>query len=298
MVGELPEIGSGKTPEPMKPYGQQEPQEVEIGEGLKDVTLSPEAMRLAEENKKLANMQAGKVPDYFTPQAALGDASRTQRGTLLPLAGAFSRIPASGPAAGGTAQAILKPLQDTMISLMTALNAPDYIKEKIKDPEVLANQSEVKKLVGMLSAQGATAAGQHAYAALQELANTVPSDLLDKRSQAKLMAQLLMVNQREIDKANYFNQFYRRVGGPNAMYSGVGLSEQFEKDYNRNFYANEAKNIEKMFMAKFPKNHPYAGRSIIDVMTSGEKINRADLDKIKNEFGDDYRIFRYFGVNI
>jgi hypothetical protein len=256
--------------------------------------LSQDAIGMVEANRRQALVGQDPANDVFTPQKAITEAARTQRGTLVPLAGSFARLPTIGLNASGPTQAILKPLTDVMNNLGAVLGKPDLI----KNPEVLTNQNEVNKLISQLQVQGATAAGQRAYAALQEIGNTIPSGLMDSNSQARLMAHIMAVNQKEIDRGKYYTDFYNQVAGPNkefsrfAKYSGNGLDNQFEKDYSRPFYANEEKALEGMFKAKIPQMN---NRTVMDVLSSGEPLTGKQKESIRAKYGD--KVLRYFGID-
>lgn len=299
MAGELPAPGEG-APGPLKKYGAEgEGAEPKPGRGLTSVTLSPDALNMVEANRRIAMTSMDEDNNVFGPQDKLGTAGRTQRGILLPLAGAFSRLPTMGVSASGPTQAILKPLTDVMNNLGAVLGKPDLI----KDPRVLTDQNEINKLITQLQTQITSSAGQRAYAALQEMADAIPSGLIDKNSQARLMAQIMKTNQREIDKNNYFNDFYSKVAGDRgqfggfAKYSGKNLDQQFDRDYSRSFYEEEAHNLEKMFKKTIPQMKDDKGnpRTVMDVLTSGTPLNEKQKASIRREFGN--QILRYFGID-
>ena len=265
----------------------------QLAKGETSVTLSPDALNLAKNNLQQARVAQDPAGDVFSGQSALGRASRDQRSLLLPLAGSFSRIPETGGSSGGQLQAVLAPVMDTMNHFGAVLGAPNLI----KNPNILTDQKEVDKLVTQLQAQATSAAGQHAYAALQTLSGALPSNLMDKNSQARLMAQLITTNQKEIDRDNYFNQFYNTVastpgGAAFAKYAGKGLDQQFENDYNRGTYSTEAANLERMFKTPVKERNK---RNLMDVLTSGEQLTNAQKASIRNKFGN--KILRYFNID-
>jgi hypothetical protein len=292
----------GPTPEivtaPLSPLGEEKPTtigaEPEPKEVVTKITLTPDAMSLVETNRRIAMMSQNKNDDVYTPQDEVAKVNRNQRGTLLPLAGAFARLPGMGRDAAGPTQAILKPITDVLNNIAAVLGKPDLI----KDPKILTDQNEINKLVTQLQAQVTSAAGQRALGAFQEMADAIPSGLLDKNSQARLMAQIMMVNQREIDKSNYFNDFRSKVSGDRGQYasfsnfSGRNLDRQFEKDYNRNFYSDEVHKLEDMFKATIPQMN---NRTVMDVLSSGESLTEKQKNSIRKRFGD--KIMRYFGID-
>ena len=265
----------------------------ELAKGETSISLSPDAVALAKNNLEQARVAQDASGDVFSGQAALGRAARDQRNTLLPLAGSFSRIPSTGPTSGGQLQAVLSPVMDTMNHLGAVLGAPNLI----KDPSILTDQKEVDKLITQLQAQATSDAGQHAYAALKTLSGALPSNLMDKNSQARLMSRLMATNQKEIDRDNYFNQFYNTVaatpgGAAFAKFSGKGLDQQFEKDYGPNTISTDAANLERMFKAGVKEKN---GRNLMDVLTSGEPLTKAQKASIRQNFGN--KTLRYFGID-
>lgn len=241
-----------------------------------------------------------KEPDFYTDQSILASGAQKQKQILLPLANDMANLPKTGMGSSGPLQTYLNPIASYLNNLANIAGSPGLI----VDPQVLADQEGVKKLVTQLQATATTTAGQHAFQAFKSMADGIPSLITSPEGQAKLLAQMMTNTQREIDKDNYFADYRKAAQGDKEWLSDK--ASQTSRLANRNFdnrignkvYAEERENLEKMFKQTVVPKNPDGSRgepiSVLALMTSGKPIS----DDFKKQIADKYgkNIFRYFGM--
>jgi hypothetical protein len=241
-----------------------------------------------------------KEPDFYTDQSVLASGAQKQKQILLPLASDMANLPKTGAGSSGPLQTYLNPIASYLNNLANIAGSPGLI----VDPQVLADQEGVKKLVTQLQATATTTAGQHAFQAFKSMADGIPSLITSPEGQAKLLAQMMTNTQREIDKDNYFADYRKAAQGDKDWLADT--ASQTSRLANRNFdnrignkvYAEERDNLEKMFKQTVVPKNPDGSRgepiSVLALMTSGKPISDDFKKRIANKYGQN--IFRYFGM--
>jgi hypothetical protein len=242
--------------------------------------------------------------DVYTPQDDVAKAVQAQKPQLVSLTNAVVGAPRQGVLAPSALQPILSPIVNYANGLAAAAGAPSLFNE-----ETIANKQEFLKNVAQLKRQATTEAGQKAVSALEQIGQGLPSEVNSPQALAKIMADLYIVSQREIDKQNYFNQYRKAIenSGPAgqrvALRSGRDLEAAFNNQYNAAFYQGEKEALIKMYnQGPTDKN----GQHIINQKTgqpmswmeiataTGGKLTADQHRLYDKEFGPD--ILRYFGI--
>ena len=244
------------------------------------------------------DQMAGQMPDVFTPQMNLAKGANDQRPQLTELAVSLAASPRTGMLASGAAQKQLQPVAFILNGYASALGIPPVI-----DPKDVAKAEAVEKAAGMLKTAAAKASGQTAFASLDQFAATLPSKITSPAGQAELLAQLYYINQREIDKNEFYNQVRRAASGDKGQYaqyamrSGLEADQDFNKTYSQKFYANEIKSLQRMFN-EGPKGMKTADGRPISYMEflnkEGSSLSTKERQAIENIYGRG--ILRYFGI--
>ena len=244
------------------------------------------------------DQMAGQMPDVFTPQMNLAKGANDQRPQLTELAVSLAASPRTGMLASGAAQKQLQPVAFILNGYASALGIPPVI-----DPKDVAKAEAVEKAAGMLKTAAAKASGQTAFASLDQFAATLPSKITSPAGQAELLAQLYYINQREIDKNEFYNQVRRAASGDKGQYAqyamraGLEADQDFNKTYSQKFYANEIKSLQRMFN-EGPKGMKTADGRPISYMEflnkEGSSLSAKERQAIENIYGRG--ILRYFGI--
>lgn len=235
----------------------------------------------------------------FENQRDLADGAQNMRLQIATLGSTLSGLPRDGSIlTSGKAQEVLQPIAAIMNNFLAAAKMPEVV-----SASDLASSESVKKTVRMMADAAARSGNHSSYAALTALAETVPNITNSPGGQAKLLAELYIINQMQIDKANYMNQIYEAAKGQKGQYIGQApvvaglLAPKFSEKNNSAFYNKERENLVKMF------NEGPAGaigpngrqQSWIEWINSNAKT--MDAEQIKNVeklFGRG--IVRYFGI--
>lgn len=263
--------------------------------------LKQEAVKTARELMGAGKTATATQPGLkvFENQRDLADGAQNMRLQIATLGSTLSGLPRDGSIlTSGKAQEVLQPIAAIMNNFLAAAKMPEVV-----SASDLASSESVKKTVRMMAEAAARSGNQSSYAALTALADTVPSITNSPGGQAKLLAELYIINQMQIDKANYMNQIYEAAKGPKGQYIGQApvvaglLAPKFAERNNSAFYNKERENLIKMF------NEGPAGaigpngrqQSWIEWINSNAKT--MDAEQIKNVeklFGRG--IVRYFGI--
>jgi hypothetical protein len=245
------------------------------------------------------SQMAEQYPDVFTPQSKIATAVQNQRPQLSELSTSLAALPRDKSLlASGKPQETLAPVAAYLNGWASVLGIPPVINAKD-----LANVETVNKAVNQLKTAAAREGGQTALGALDQFAATLPSNLNTPGAQAKLLAQLYYVNQREVDKNTFFKQVRDAAAGPKGQYAqfamraGMDADADFNNKYSQAFYAQELKSLERMFN-EGPKGMKTEGGRPITWMEflnkEGATLSSKERQAIENQFGRG--ILRYFGV--
>ena len=243
----------------------------------------------------------GQERDVYTPQDDVAKAVQSQKPQLVSLTNAVVGAPRQGVLAPGALAPILTPIVNYVNGFAAAAGAPD-----IFNAETIANKQEFLKNVAQLKTRATSEAGQKAVAALEQIGQGLPTEINSPQALAKIMADLYVAGQREIDKQNFFNQYRKPIdpSGPEvALRSGRDLEAAFNNQYNAAFYQGEKDALIKMYN-QGPTDAK--GQHIINQKTgqpmswmevataTGGKLTAEQHRLYDKEFGPD--ILRYFGI--
>ena len=245
--------------------------------------------------------RAAQEPDLYTPQKELADGAQNVRPVLNTLAGTLSSAPTEKSIlASGKPQEILNPLARYMNGFLSTMGLPTAV-----NAEDLANTESMMKAVAQFQDKAASESGRRAYASFVALAQTLPSNLNSPRAQAKLLSSIYQANQIELDKHEFFDKMRQNADEydpQTALKTGRSANQAFNSKYNSEFYANEKKQIERMFGTPIiGMKDPQTGRdvTVMQMLTTNPgKLSREDKMDIVKQFGGDPRILRYFNVTL
>jgi hypothetical protein len=135
----------------------------------------------------------------------------------------------------------------------------------------LSNKEVADKFSLLLSGQRAQSLDQRAYSALESLGKTVPQGTMQKDAVARLLADLYVTNQRDIDMANYIDR-YSSSQPENIV--AQNASSEFIRQYGE-IYEKDRKMLEQLLNDV----DPLTGEPIINYLF-GVGQNK-DLQKIR-----------------
>jgi hypothetical protein len=206
------------------------------------------AKSTAQQLRTAGETGAKDIKDVYTPQAEIASAMQNQRPQLATLATNLASLPRDKSiSASGKPQEIMKPVVSYLNGLGAIVGLPE-----IANGANLATQQDIDKLVSRMQLQATTDAGQKAYSAFKDVATALPTYLSTPQGQAKMLSDIYVQNQREIDKNNYFTQYKKEfsdVPGATqfAQRSGSLVDQHFNDDYSTVHYGKEREALEKMF---------------------------------------------------
>ena len=275
------------------------------------VKITPEIEDLMKARAKRA-LQMGRAvedePDVYTPQESIGLAARNQQPRLLELSALASGLPRGESLfQSGKFNEFRTSLAAYLSDIARAGGLRGVSSEDLADTET------INKLIASLRNEATTDAGQTAFRAISEIGQAFPSLAATAGAQAKIMAMLMRVNQREIDKNQLFQQALAVAestpyGKTVGRKTGTGLNEAFDRAYGPAFYTPEEHNMERMFNEGpvgadgnniGPNGQPVPpGEQGVTWMqwlrANGKNLSREDRDVIEKEFGKG--LLRYYGL--
>jgi len=267
------------------------------------VVVNPDHLNQIQERAKTLENQGNAVisaqprAKAYDEQAALATAAQAQRPQMMSFAGALAALPRGQSAlTSGKQQEVLQPLVAVLNGLAGTVGLPNFV-----NAQALANSEEVKKSVNLMAQQAAKGGNQASYSALSEIMSSIPSNLNSPEAQAKLLADILTVQQREIDKDKYFALVRKQAEGPNGIYSrgvlGTGAdAERAFNDSNAAKIAQEKQQLTRMFNEQ-AKGHTENGRpvSVMEYLAKNAgTLSEKQRAAIENNYGKG--ILRYFGA--
>lgn len=272
-------------------------------EGTADMSPSAEDLATSRQDHEAivagGTRRADQEKDFYGPQKDMADVAQNVRPVLTNLAGSLSSLPRDKSIlASGKMQEVLNPVAQYMNGLLRVMGLPEGA-----NSEDLANTQSAMKAVAQYQDSRASDSGRRAYAAYEALAKTVPTTLNDPKAQGKLLSTMYQANQIEIDKQRYFDQIRQHADQfdpVTSLKTGRSANDAFNRKFNAEFYANEKKNIEKMFNnVVVGMKDPQTGRdmTVMQVLTTNPgTLSKEDKQDIVRAYGGDPKILRYFNV--
>jgi hypothetical protein len=144
------------------------------------------------------------------------------------------------------------------------------------------DQDIVNKISTLLSSERARAGNQHAYAALETMKNAIPNLSMDPRAGAELTAQLMVLQQRALDRDEHMKKYAKDSNG----YLSEAPNDFTEKSSSR--YQMESKIMSDLMLHR-------AGA--LKMMMSGHGVSPEQIEeKLKKWYGKDTPddMWRYF----
>ena len=166
----------------------------------------------------------------------------------------------------------------------------------------LSNTEEIRKAATQMVQQAAREGNQASVAALRELANAIPTNINSPEAQEKLISELLVINQSQIDKDRFF-QLYARAGeGPNSIYAKAtpALGADAERYFNKEYRARQQQDkqqLRRMFREGPPGAIDESGRPqswMAYLMKNAATLTPEQREAVEKQFGRG--ILRYYGI--
>lgn len=242
-----------------------------------------------------------KVANPFTDQDQIASEARSKVQTRNDFARAMTEIPESGFVSSNIfSSKVATPVVEAVNGFLRTLNLPDDV--RIARPEDLKNVETVKKIAAQLGFANTSEAGQRSNASLERWLSAIPSQANTPQGAAGLVAELYLMQQREIDLDNFYRTFRRSAEKhtqtpAEAMYVGEGLSDEFSKRMDKQ-YADEKKALSDIFLERIPMKNKNTGKveqvPLMSVLaqTAG-KPPQGVADYVRGKYGDN--VLRYFG---
>ena len=139
-------------------------------------------------------------------------------------------------------------------------------------PEEMTGKIEAGKLAAGQQLAMTTAAGQHAYKALEVASNAIPGKGIDRRTSLELTANLMIDKQRALDEQRYEQSARQSVSNPTAYNADVAR-QQF-----RTQYSDEKYQMEKRALVDLLSKTDANGQSLLKELMSGQ-ITRRNVEK-------------------
>jgi hypothetical protein len=294
------EIPAAKPKPEVKPEEDQAPPPA--------VRLSPELAKKATETSR-ALFNAGRTaaerqPDVFTPAMAAAESAQNARPQLSSLANNLAASPRTESAlSSGRVQEVVQPIVGIANNIASMFGLPAPV-----SGESLATTEAVKKSLTQFAGELAKSGNQTAYAAFNEMINAIPNNLNSPQAQAKMLADIMAINQRMVDRGQFFTQWREAAEGPNKRYiaqaprSGRDADAAFNKEFQAR-YPEEKKALVKMFNdgpidkngdpIKNDQGRPMSWYEY--VYKRGPNMSQAEKNHISNQLGAP-NIMRYFGL--
>jgi len=272
------------------------------------VSLTPEEVAAAQDAQKKVALEPEDIrnqrlsANLFAKQSALADSLKGQQQNIYALGNSLAEIPSDTALGSGAYAPLFEQAEQKINSLAHAIG----MKGNIWNGENLASAEEVNKVLSRLQGQQAQALDQHSYAALQSLIQNFPSLSNSPDGKAKLMADIMVQQQRELDKQEYFRQWQNAskptngsLGGDFSRATGEQATNSFNNHYDPAYYDSEKQMLEQMFKDQVTVNKGQpneAKKSAFEVATSGSANKMSDASKkyYANTYGAP--ILRYFNI--
>ena len=267
--------------------------------------IASDGQRRARELFSAGTSAVASLPgaDLMKQQTEAAKAAQDIRPKQATLATSISALPLNGSLlTPGEPARILAPVAAAMNGLLTAAGGQPFV-----DPADLASKEGIDKIKNQLAQTASSAAGQRAYQAFSEILAAIPSNINSREGAARLLGELYVVNQREIDRENFFRQYRDSAAGPNGAYrlQANALGGEAEAAFNR-IYPPERYNEEKAAIVRMmqtsPGNAPMneAGRpmSWLEYMHKyGSTLSAEQRAAVRNTFSKESPdVLRFFGI--
>ena len=249
--------------------------------------------KVAEQLNTLVGTDITGQEKFFRDQESISAGAATQKPLSAELATAFSRLPTTGPLAPGAAQPKVASVAEWANSIANIFGQKGPVNQAD-----LATLDQINKLTAQLKAAATASNDQRALGALAEFEKMFPTGKATRGGIAKNLSAILMMNQKELDKIHYFDDWKRTAAGINptlAAASGAMANTTFNEKYNAQ-YDKEVKQIEKMLMTDVPgAKDPQTGRPMnwfAYLSEHGGELSPSEKKLVESKFGDG--ILRYF----
>jgi hypothetical protein len=171
-------------------------------------------------------------------------------------------------------------------------------------PDQLGDSDVINKLATQLASLKDQNTGQKSYASFAQWLSAVPTTMNNPEAVSKLIADIYVQNQINIDKNRYLNnaknyaiqQGY--VNENQAQYIGRGLEENYIRSTSKQ-YAQEKQQLSKMLYEPLEIKNPKTGQveqsTLIGYLAKSNGYAPPALLKVMQSKGYSPELLRYFG---
>jgi hypothetical protein len=233
-------------------------------------TVSPQIANLASQNAVRAesvnpeNMKTDPSANPFTGAEERALQARNNTPNTFAFAEAISRLP--DKLTGPLQAQFFNPLFQRIVPLMNAAGIQ-------LPPDIMNTQSAfeiINKMKAAMSSASADQMQQRAYQSIQNILNSIPSDIQTKRGASELVSTMIASDMIARDEAAFYNNYRNHIENTHgltpaqSLVSGYGLSEAFN-EASRGRLAKDKSDIQSLFG---PLQARDASGRIVDVAPS------------------------------
>ena len=289
------EIPAAKPKPEVKPEEDQAPPPA--------VRLSPELSAKALQTARALNRSgpaaSERQPDVFTPAMAAAESAQNARPQLSSLANSLAASPRTESAlASGRAQEVVQPLVGIANNISAMFGLPSPVSR-----EAFADAESVKKSLTQFAGELQKSGNMTAYSAFNEMINAIPNNLNSPEAQAKMLADIMAINQRMVDRGQFFMQWREAAEGPKQRFikeaprSGRDADAAFNREFQSR-YPDEKKALVRMYNEGPANMKNDQGRQMSwyeFLYKHGSELSQAQKNQISKQLGAP-NIMRYFGL--
>lgn len=196
--------------------------------------------------------------DIYTPIENDYMAAQAVRPRVNELLGTLASLPRIGPGTSGKGSETFKALGSVGNQLAAIVGLPSMM-----DTSVIATQEDLNKQVEQLSQAAARSGNQTAISAVGEFRAALPTLAASPEGQARMVADVLVQNQANVDKGKTFANYKQYAGsldngaaGGFAPNSGAQMQSLYEKRFPSASYSRDKVAIMRTFNERPEENGP------------------------------------------
>jgi hypothetical protein len=154
-----------------------------------------------------------------------------------------------GPLQGGPLQGKLLSLANTWNNAIKIAPIPEQLKQNMLVDDKGADEAVIAQKMSIARSLAQTGQiGQHAFSALEQSMAATASGHMPRKAALEIAAEQMVKNQREMDRAAYYNEFNKEVvanGGMDGSFNAQDAEDGFNNRWNQRVYKTDQQKMLK-----------------------------------------------------